>query len=234
MNLTTLSNQLLLAGLGLLMAPLAAATCQVVRGYLPPTQDEPSEQRTETYGSRGCQNSSAKLNVLVPFDHIATTSSSHPTILLYLSGIPDLPVLVSITEPGVAQSIFEQSLTVERRGIIPVTVPEESPGLEKGKTYILTAGILCHPNRRSQSAYTRISLKRVANSQALERQLADAATVQERAQIYAQAGIWYDALALCYGAYSSQPHSEQIARYFQLLLEQAGFNTARLGLKVIW
>jgi hypothetical protein len=143
--------------------------------------------------------------------HYAFTNT---TFLLHLSKASSQPVLLSVIEPGVIRPIFEHTLTGKSSGIIPVTVPRSSPGLEIGKTYILTAGILCNPQRRSQSAYTRIMLKRVALTPLLEEKLSKAVSKQERAQIFAQAGIWYDAIASSYTAMKPENSGAQAERDF--------------------
>ncbi|MCU0537192.1 MAG: DUF928 domain-containing protein [Hydrococcus sp. Prado102] len=203
------------------------ALAQVV--YRPPPNRDRQSQRTETHGSRGCQDNAAKILLLIPNDHVATTGASHPTFLLYVSKRPSRPILWSVVEPEVVRPIVEQSVTVKQSGIVPVTIPPSSSGLEIGKTYVLTVGMLCNPKRPSASAYTRVLLKRVAITPAVERRLSQVASERERAEVYAQAGIWYDAIASSYTAMQQENSEAQGERDFRLLLEQVGL-VSQVGL----
>jgi Domain of Unknown Function (DUF928) len=201
------------------------AFSQLVRAqvvYRPPPNRDRQSQKTETHGSRGCQDDAAKISLLIPDDHVATTGTSHLTFLLYVSERPSRPILWSVVEPEVVRPIVEQSVTVTQSGIVPVTIPPSSLGLEIGKTYVLTVGMLCNPQRPSASAYTRVLLKRVAITPAVERRLSQAASEREKAEVYAQSGIWYDAIASSYNAMKQGKAGAQGEQDFRLLLEQAG------------
>ncbi|NJO93771.1 MAG: DUF928 domain-containing protein [Hydrococcus sp. RM1_1_31] len=85
--------------------------------YVPPADSEnSSEQQTTVSTSRGCSENDAELTLVVPEKSIAQTSTPHPTFLFHLSSIPSQPLRVSVTEPNVVKSIFEQDFTVKKAG----------------------------------------------------------------------------------------------------------------------
>jgi Domain of Unknown Function (DUF928) len=189
--------------------------------YTSPPEDNnnASEQKTTTSTSRGCNEQEPSITIVIPSQQIATTAKNHPTFLLYVPGIPSRPIKISVTEPNVTESIFETELTVTKSGFHSVSVPTSRQGLESFKTYVLTVGMLCNPQRPSQSAYTRISFQKVNLDSQTKRLLKLAQSELERAQIYEKAGIWYDALASGYKA--KQNLNPQTISYFNHLIEEA-------------
>jgi Domain of Unknown Function (DUF928) len=205
----------------LLESSLSIAYQPSYLSYTPPPENNnnASGQRTTTSTSRGCNEKEPPITVVIPPQQIATTAKNHPTFLLYIPGTPSRPIKISVTEPNVTESIFETELTVTKSGFHSVSVPTSRQGLESLKTYVLTVGMLCNPRRPSQSAYTRISFKKVEIDFKTKRRLESAKSELERAQIYEKAGIWYDAIA---SAYKSKQNSDpQAISYFNHLIEEA-------------
>jgi hypothetical protein len=176
-------------------------------------------------GSRGCQRSSTQMTLLIPENGVAVTVSKHPTFLFYLSQVPDRPIRVSVVDPLKPEPIFDQTLTISKAGIVAVTLPQTARPLEDGKTYILTAGILCNPHRMSASAYLRVSFEKIALNQEQQKQLERASTPLERARIFNQEGIWYDAIASSYEA--AQTRVPEAVSYFENLNAQINLQISR-------
>jgi hypothetical protein len=186
----------------------------------PPEEDSnASQQRTTTSTSRGCTEQEPPVTVVIPAKQIAATALEHPTFLLYVPGIPSRAVKISVTEPNVTKSIFEADLTLTNPGFHSVSIPATHQGLKSSKIYVLTVGMLCNPQRPSQSAYTRITFKKVDLDSKIKQQLELAHNELERAQIYEKAGIWYDAIASGYKA--KQTSAPQTISYFNRLIEKA-------------
>ncbi len=213
--------------MALILLQSSLVSAQNFQRYVPPSDsrsDRSSQQRT-TSVSRGCSRASAELTLLIPYDHVAVTASAHPTFLLYLSEIPSHPLRISITERQTPEPILDQTLTVKHSGVVAIKVPQSTPALLNEKTYVLTAGILCNPARPSQSDYTRIAFKKIPLSFSVQQQLATASNELERAQIFARAGIWYDAIASSYEAYFSKISGA--SHYFQSLMAQVELSIVR-------
>ena len=195
--------------------------------YVPPATDA-RPQRLISGGSRGCKDSvNASLTLLVPPSHLPTTSSSHPTFFLHLENIPTRPLLFTVVEPGIVEPVFEQKLTLKQSGLVPIKLPESSRGLEAGKEYYWTVSIPCNQKRPSQNAYARAAIKRISLPARIAEKLISNPDNLEKARIYAQSGIWYDALATSYQAYSQAPPQSPINAYFWQLLAQIGLKDLR-------
>lgn len=212
-------------GGGLLGFAAPAAAKDTIR-YKPPTL--PGPVRTAGTGSRtlGCDmDKTATLLPLVPDRHMGQTVSERPPLLWYVSGAKS--VEVTLVEPGVAKPIFEQTVQIQKPGIVQVNFPKDAPALTPGKEYRWSVSVVCNPKRRTQdTAYTQAFMKRLPLSVLLEQQLARVKSEQERGRIYAEAGLWYDALATLAQANAADPANESIREDFYSLLNQVGLNQA--------
>lgn len=212
-------------GLGFLGFTAPAVAKNTIR-YKPPTL--PGPVRTAGTGSRtmNCDmDKTATLLPLVPDGHIGQTVADRPPLLWYVSGAKS--VEVSLVEPGVAKPIFEQTVKIQKPGIVQVNFPASAPALKPDKEYRWSVSVVCNPKRRTQDiAYTQAFIKRLPLSAQLKQQLASAKSDRERSQIYAEAGLWYDALATLATANATDPANEAIQADFYALLDQVGLNQA--------
>jgi hypothetical protein len=170
-----------------------------VRGYVPPpSRGNPPYQRIRGGASRGCDRAfNNELTLLAPSDHMALTTQAHPTFFFHLSNTPEQAVRFTLVEPEVAEPILEKTIPVAESGVIEVTLPSQSPNLEVGKNYRWSVSLVCNPQRPSQNVFAFAWIERIAVPSELSKELAQAPNYS--ALTYAQAGIWYDALANSYG-----------------------------------
>jgi hypothetical protein len=182
--------------------------------YIPPERGTP--RRTQGTGTRGGDESeSVALKLLVPHDHTGQTLSGHPTFFWYVSEVPTEPVEFALVESGVAQPIFVQQLQLYKAGIVRLEMPKNLPELIPGKEYRWSVSLINNTERRSHDTFAQSWIKRVPETPALKQQLATATTVRDRASVYAEAGLWYDAL----NALSTTP---SVREDFLLLLDRFG------------
>ena len=196
--------------------------------YVPPrTNARP--QRLISGGSRGCnQPGNASLTLLVPPSHLPLTISRHPTFLFYLDNLPSRSLLFSLVEPGMIEPIWETKLTLTQPGLVTLKLPPDSLGLEIGQEYYWTVAILCNEKRPSQNAYARAAIKRISPPAKIANQIVSEPDNGDKAQIYAQLGLWYDALASSYQDYLQGVGKSQMNAYFWQLLAQIGLEKIRL------
>ncbi|HAX78070.1 MAG TPA: hypothetical protein DCY88_20170 [Cyanobacteria bacterium UBA11372] len=202
----------------------ASANAAQVKQYVPPSNRE-RLQRTEGGGSRGCTNAApVSLSLLTPKDHIARTVSAHPTFLWHISDATSAPLVFTLTERGANQPIFQQQLKADRAGIMRLEIPPTAPRLEEGKEYRWTVTLVCNEKRPSENVYARAWIERVATPSNLDQKLAAASSEGDRAAIYAQSGLWYDAVATLDRVRTANPYEKQASNLFVSLLEQVGLN----------
>ena len=202
--------------------------------YVPPIRGMP--RRTQGTGTRGCEHSQVALQLLVPNDHTAETSSGHPTFFWYISELPKEPVEFALVESGVAQPIFVKQLQLNKTGIVQLEMPKNLPELLPNREYRWSVSLICNALRHSNDSFAQGWIKRVPVTPLLEQQLAaaksdrdsPAETLRERASVYAKAGLWYDALGAIATAQATNSSDPSIREDFLSLLAQVGLKEVAL------
>lgn len=140
---------------------------------------------------------------LVPVNGFGTTLAARPTFFVYVPTIkPEAgvtPQMQFVLRTADNRQIYTTTFSkIPNPGIISFTLPAtaNSPSLELGKTYRWTVTLICNPNDedRSRNKLTAGSIQRIAPPSQMVRDLAQAASPQDKVAVYAKYGIWYDAL----------------------------------------
>jgi len=122
--------------------------------------------------------------------------------------------LLSLTSPG-----------ADKPGIHQVKLTRHGVELQPDVVYEWSVAIVPDAENRSKDVVAKGVIKRVKPSDALVRQL-ETANDLERASIYAQAGIWYDALATISSAIEAHPNDASLREQRASLLKQVGLSEA--------
>lgn len=190
--------------------------------YKPPA-DLDAPQTSRGTGSRGCNDSvPVALTLLVPSDHIGLSASGHPSFFWHLSEPTSAKVEFALAEPGVPTPIFTKQMQTSQAGIIELEMPQELPELKAGKKYRWSVSVVCNENRRSSDVFAGAWIERVSEPEAIASEVSDPNNERQRALVFAQKGLWYDALNAISQAYEANPNDGSIARDRFLLLEQVG------------
>lgn len=178
----------------------------------PTGNDAPNSQTTSIAATRGICNSasdsakqktnSATLTALAPYSHVGQSSASNPTFAWYIPDRESYPMEFWLYEfnpssyDGKGKQVYQAKLA-SSAGIMTHTLPQQQVSLSPGKTYIWQVAVICNPNSPSQSLVVSNRLKIVAADPTVAAQLNNSKDTNPvtRAEIYAQAGLWYDALA---------------------------------------
>jgi len=200
-----------------------------------------SPHRRVAGGTRGGDSNQSLpiLTLLVPHKQDGLTLSGHPTFFWHVS--KPAPMIFILTEPGVPQPLVEQQIQPQA-GIIQLKMPEDLPELVPGREYRWSVTLVDNPDRPSANPFVQSRIKRVPMTPDLEltQELAAAAaesdsspetlpnspaeTLRDRAMIYAQAGLWYDALEAISAAYAANPNDQSILEDRLKLLDQVGLD----------
>ena len=186
--------------------------------YRPP-KGKVREQARKAGGSRGCSLPlSDAVTLLVPQDHTATTVSERPTFFWHLSQKLSLPLRFTLLESG-KKPILTKELKPEP-GIVAFKLPQDTAPLEVGKTYRWTVTVICNPSKPSRNLFATAWIERVA----LPKQVRLSNNTKNAFNCslsYAQAGIWYDALACNYNRLAQNQHTlDNSWQQFQALVEE--------------
>lgn len=204
--LRTLNNGRLVTSfpLSLLLAvmPLAIA----IAGYEPPPGQTPPSGGTTTSGTRGgCGNSGEiSLTALAPQNHVGQTISTHPTFAWFVPDAQPYAMefrLYEYNSSGNSQApsrtgrkLIQKIQLQSSSGIMSLSLPQES-ALSVGKRYRWQVIMICDPNHPSRALVTGAEIDVVEVPPTLETELSATTNPLEKATLYAEAGVWYDAIA---------------------------------------
>jgi Domain of Unknown Function (DUF928) len=163
--------------------------------YTPPKKPSaPKETGTNTTRGGSCEaNSTTGLSALVPYSHVGETISGHPTFTWF---VPDrTPYPLQFRLFGAAgQPIYRTELQ-SQPGIMSFSLPSNLPQLKVGQSYKWQVVLVCDRNVPSRNVIAVAEMRVVGPDASLQSQLAAAGTSQQRIALYAQFGLWYDAIA---------------------------------------
>jgi Domain of Unknown Function (DUF928) len=192
----------------LLCLSLAVTNTALAEYKKPPGthNDAPKGESTTMTGIRGkgscSEQAITKLTALAPYSHPGQSANTHPTFTWHIPDPESYPVLFRLYEydatqrNGKGKTIAEKTLS-STPGIMSYVLPSDSPGLTAGQKYIWQAILVCNPNSPSESLVTGARINIVHQPSGITTQLNNTsqANPTAKADIYAQAGLWYDALA---------------------------------------
>jgi hypothetical protein len=197
--------------------------------FIPPATR--ATRRSQGSGSRGCDNESLASNLvtlLIPAkDYAGQTLSGRPTFFWHLSKAVSVPMQFTLVEGNVAgKTVLEKQIDAPKPGIIQVELPKDQPELVPGRIYRWTVSLVCNSNRRSEDLFFQSWIQRVPTAPELERKLTNESsqTPRSRATIYAQEGLWYDALTTLSTALNANPQDSAVQADFLSLLNQVGLS----------
>ena len=163
--------------------------------YTPPQNaSKPKDTGTNTTRGDSCEaNSPPGLTALVPFSHVGETISGHPTFTWFVPDSPPSPLEFRLfTRTG--QLLYRTEMQ-SQPGIMSVSLPSNLPQLSIGQSYQWQVALVCDPNELSSNLVAAAEIQVVQPAASLQSQLAAAQTPQHRIDLYAEAGLWYDAMA---------------------------------------
>ncbi|MFH7243968.1 MAG: DUF928 domain-containing protein [Spirulina sp.] len=170
------------------------------RAYQPPA-DPGYPRRTTGGGTRGgCDGRAAtSLTAMAPQAHIGQTASLHPTLTWYIADTMPVPLELQIyryTSEDPTDDRLEPvaffDLGRSQTGWMTFTLPDDLPPLVVGETYRWKIIAQCSESQPSRNRIDEADLQVVAMPTDIE----ITGDSSQQAQQYAEAGLWYDAIAL--------------------------------------
>lgn len=165
--------------------------------------DAPAPNSTTISGTRGSGCSGREktsLTALAPYSHIGKTIDPYPTFAWYIPDRQSYPVEFQLYEYNPSQfqgkgEMLVKAVLQSSPGIMTYSLPRSHAGLSPGKKYVWQVAVVCNPNHPSKSLVVSTQIMVVEMPSDLTNQLNSTGDVVARADIYAENGLWYDALA---------------------------------------
>lgn len=179
-------------------------------------------------GTRSLGASVLTLNVLAPGE-TGYTMQEKPTIYWYVSDTVNSPVELTITSTASLQDAatpaFEITLKPPvAKGVHALRLADHGIALKPDVEYQWFVAVVRNPAQRSNDVIAGGTIKRIADS-AVEPRLKQTSQAQWAA-VYAEAGIWYDAIDQLSRQISADPANRQLRAQRAALLEQVGLREA--------
>ena len=195
------------------------ATTAVMPVYRPPIRGAPGGRVGG--GTRGTALELFVLSVLAP-DHSGLTASEQPSLYWYISAPTALPVELTVMDPGTTQPLLEISVAAPiEAGIHRLRLSDHGVRLAPGVPYRWYVAVVPDPGRRSRDILAGGAIQRVNQSPEMVARLGQARR-EELPSIYAEAGLWYDALTSMSELIESAPGDSALRRQRAALLTQIG------------
>jgi Domain of Unknown Function (DUF928) len=178
------------------------AIAPALAAYKPPTKPSaPSRGTTITTGTRNSCFDELGVTPLAPQTHVGQTTASHPTFAWFVPpAAKSSPAIEFRLFTATGQRLYKASYP-HQTGLMQATLPLAQPGLEIGQRYYWQVVVTCET---ATATVTTTEIERIALAPDLATALA-AAQPPQQVQLYAVAGLWYDALAAAGPVTNSRP-----------------------------
>ena len=194
-----------------------------VFSYRPPVRGAPASRVGG--GSRGTAEITGELAVLAP-DHTGLTTSSQPTLYWYLSEPANARLDVTVTDDRNIDPLLEQVIGIPKSaGIQSLDLAKAGATLKPGVEYRWFVSLTPDEKQRSNDVVASGTIEYVKPDAALASKVASADALAQ-ARIYAEDGIWYDALDSLSRAIAQNPNDSSLHAQRAAMLEQVGLKSA--------
>jgi uncharacterized protein DUF928 len=195
--------------------------------YNPPLRGAPATRVGG--GTRSIGTQTFSLSVLAP-NETGFTTREKPTIYWYVSETIHSPVelTLTITEPLRDAATPSLELTLQppvSRGVHALRLDQHAIVLKPGVEYQWFIAVVNNPAQRSGDVIAGGSIKRVANADEVQDRVKRAPQAL-RAALYAERGLWYDAIDELSQQISANPEDRRLRQQRAALLEQVGLAEA--------
>ena len=177
------------------------ATSAVADYKKPDKASSPDAETTTSTATRGgcLNNDNTFLTAIAPYSHVGQTISTHPTFAWFIPDSEHFPLefhLEEYTGNSQFKTVYKQELS-SKPGIMSLALPEDLPGLTAGKKYRWKVVIRC---TRYKAVVTMAEVEVVTPPPKFKTALSNTSGTSKLVDLYAETGLWYDALAVTLNA----------------------------------
>ncbi len=190
--------------------------------YKPPMRGAPS--RRVGGATRGAGTTDMVLTVLAP-DQTGLTTQAQPTLYWYASKPTNTLIELTLISDDAELPVLSKSIQLTPGGVQAINLASYGVTLAPETEYEWFVSVVSDTQQRSKDVTSGGTIRRVAPDPAVQAKVAAAA---ERAVpgIYAEAGLWYDALGALSRLIERNPDDAALRAARAGLLEQIGLPAA--------
>lgn len=161
------------------------------------------------------------LSVLAP-DHTGLTISEQPSLYWYISSAAPSPVEVTLVDPRATKPLLAVRLpSPVEAGIHRIRLADHRVRLEPGVAYRWYVAVVPDAERRTKDFLTGGAIERIEPPEGLRARLEEASRM-ETPSLYAEAGLWYDAITALSELIDSTPGNPTLGQQRSAMLNQVG------------
>lgn len=189
-----------------------------VKLNLPPSLGLPDRRVPAASRGTGCVARNQTLTALIPKSNLGLTTLANPTLYLFIPQ-NSASMMELVVQNQKEQIVYQQKYkATNKAGIVGIQLPSDS--LAVNQKYKWHFSIICNPRDRSLDKLVQGTIQRFENP-LLMKKLASA-NPQARVQLYAEAGIWHDALDSLAKLRYSRPNDLKLKADWEALLTAPG------------
>jgi hypothetical protein len=134
-----------------------------------------------------------QIELLAPASHAGVTATPEPVLYFHISGPVSRPMQFTISAPLQPEPVVETAIPAPAAaGIYPVRVADYRVRLQPGIVYTWSISIVLDPHAWSRNV---VASAPIVFDPAAGAAIAPGAATGQRVAAFAQAGLWYDAVA---------------------------------------
>jgi len=187
--------------------------------YKPPARGTPAVRVTGATRSGGGLDTT--LDVLAP-NHVGLTTQEQPALFWYQSQPSRARFELAVTEEGKFKPLINVKIEeAAKAGVQELKLTDQHVKLSPDVEYQWVVALVTDPDNRSKDLIASGIIKRIAPSDELKAKLAKGPKTEWPA-IYAQEGLWYDAIQTLSDLIAAEPDNKVLHAQRAALLEQVG------------
>jgi hypothetical protein len=178
-----------------------------------------------TGGSRGTGISAVTLDVLAP-DEVGLTTQEQPSLFWYQSQPATAKFELTLLQDNQIKPLVQVQVDrADKTGIQRLNLADQGAKLVPGVEYKWVAALVTDSENRSKDLVASGVIKRIEPTAELKEKIS-AADPAARPTVYAEAGIWYDALSSLSDQIDAHPADSTLRQTRADLLRQVGLKAA--------
>ncbi|WP_414755818.1 DUF928 domain-containing protein [Anabaena sp. CCY 9910] len=168
---------------------------QISQAFKPPKRQGPPVSTGGSSRGSSCITGNKSITPLIPRNKLGLTLAQRPTLFWSIPSSPAKTAYLVLLNDADKKVFYKTTLTLPNKpGIISYTLPASSPPLETGKSYRWYLTLVCSLQDFSTNLTVDGWVERIPPESSLSQAVAKA-DARRLPSIYAEAGIWYEALA---------------------------------------
>jgi hypothetical protein len=181
-------------------------------------------QQTAGENRGSCPSANNSLTALIPVSNVGQTVEAHPSFWVYIPySNKQIQKAEFVLQTASREDVWRSPVTIEARsGYVNLKLPNTISPLKIGNWYRWYLKVSCSSNTLASPKFVQGWISRIPMDSNLHSALAN--NPQQDYSIYAEHGIWYDAIDRLLKSYQQDPDNPIFQQDWHNLLEAKGVN----------